>query len=59
MGSTNWTQWVIKNDDREGEEEEVKEGEGETEGEGGEHEIEWMVLFESLQEVFQERTDVI
>lgn len=59
MGSTNQTQWVIKNDDGEGGEEEAKEREEETEGEGGEHEIEWTVLFESLQEVFQERTDVI
>lgn len=59
MGSTDQTQWVIETDDGEGEEEEAKEAEGETEGEGGEHEIEWTVLFESLQEVFQERTDVI
>lgn len=59
MGSTNRTQWVIKNDDREGEEEEAKEGERETEGEGGEHETEWTVLFESLQAVFQERKGVI
>lgn len=48
-----------KNDDREGEEEEAKEGEGKTEGEGGEHGIEWTMLFESLQEVFQERRGVI
>lgn len=53
MGSTNRTQWVIKNDDGEGEEEEAKEGEG------GEHELEWTVLFESLQAVFQERKGVI
>lgn len=59
MGSTNRTQWVIKNDDGEGEEEEAKEGEGGTEGERGEHETEWTVLFESLQAVFQERKGVI
>lgn len=59
MGRTDRTQWVIKNDDGEGEEEEAKEGEGETEGEGGEHELEWTVLFESLQAVFQERKGVI
>lgn len=59
MGSTNRTQWVIKNDGGEREEEEAKEGEGETEGERGEHETEWTVLFESLQAVFQERKGVI